>query len=271
MLRFPNAKINLGLSVLSRRPDGYHDIDTVFYPIALRDALEIVEGRGPDATLSVSGRAVDCPVEKNLVMRAYRLLEAECGLPPVDIYLHKAIPDGAGLGGGSADAAFTLVMLRDLYHLPLSDADLMERAARLGADCAFFVANTPMRAVGIGHELTPIDVSLKGFSLLLVKPDVYVSTREAYAGITPRQPDLSVPDAIALPIGQWQGRLVNDFETSVFAKFPVIGEVKALMLERGAAYAAMSGSGSSVFGIFDSEAAAREAAQGFDNAFVLTL
>lgn len=271
MLRFPNAKINLGLSILSRRPDGYHDIDTVFYPIPVRDALEIVESADADASLHVSGNAIDCPAEKNLAMRAYRLLQAEYGLPPVDIFLHKAIPDGAGLGGGSADAAFVLVMLRDMYRLPLTDADLMTRAATLGADCAFFVANRPMRAVGIGYELTPIEVSLAGYALLLVKPDVYVSTRDAYAAVVPHVPELSVADAVALSVEQWQGRLVNDFEASVFAKFPVIADVKAAMLDAGALYAAMSGSGSSVFGIFADAERANLAAKSYENAFVLTL
>ncbi|MEE1297195.1 MAG: 4-(cytidine 5'-diphospho)-2-C-methyl-D-erythritol kinase, partial [Muribaculaceae bacterium] len=172
MITFPNAKINLGLNIVRRRTDGYHDIETIFLPIALKDVIEIVPAKGNNSTLTTYGRAINCPTEKNLVMKAYRALETEFNLSPVDIHLHKNIPDGAGLGGGSSDAAFTMLMLNSMFELNIPKADLAARAAKLGADCAFFIYNTPMMATGIGDILSPIEVSLHGKALLLIKPDV---------------------------------------------------------------------------------------------------
>lgn len=274
MITFPNAKINLGLNIVNRRPDGYHDIETVFYPIPLTDVLEIVpaaEGKG--ATLSCYGNAVDCPPEKNLVMRAYRLMQERCGLPPVDMYLYKHIPDGAGLGGGSSDAAHVLVMLNRMFELGLPDAELATMAARLGADCAFFIYNRPMMATGIGDVLTPVDVNLKGKTLLLVKPPVGMDTRTAYSRVTPQAPTHSLTEVIGLPVVTWDGLLVNDFEASVFAALPQLWLIKAGLLDAGAQYAAMSGSGTTVFGIFDNDNLAERAADTFADyaTFVLPL
>ena len=273
MVTFPNAKINLGLNVVERRPDGYHNIETVFYPIPLTDILEIVPAQGCATTLTTHGNPVDCPPEKNLVMRAYRMLAEQCDLPPVDIHLYKHIPDGAGLGGGSSDAAHTLTMLREMFSLDLSDQQLAAMASRLGADCAFFVYNRPMAATGIGDILTPVDVALQGKVLLLVKPPVAVSTAQAYSRVTPATPPQWARDVVTWPIQQWDGALANDFEPSVFALHPRLWLIKAALLDGGAHYAAMSGSGSTIYGIFDDVKVAEQTSAKFADCatYVLTL
>ncbi|MDE6556536.1 MAG: 4-(cytidine 5'-diphospho)-2-C-methyl-D-erythritol kinase [Duncaniella sp.] len=254
MILFPNAKINLGLDIISRRTDGYHDIATVMIPTQWRDVLEIVPARGTETTLTVTGRTVACPVEKNLVMKAYRALWSVVPLPPVDIYLRKIIPDGAGLGGGSADAAFTLIGLNRLFALDLSDAQLAEIAAVLGAACPFFSYNRPMLCTGIGTDLSPIDLpDFHGLSLVIIKPPVSVPTAEAYRGVTPSVPARPIPEILDLPVKDWQGKLKNDFEKSVFKAFPVIGKIKEDLLSLGAVYASMSGSGSAVYGFFETD------------------
>lgn len=253
MIKFPNAKINLGLNIVSKRTDGYHNIETAFYPINLTDILEVVPAKGDDASLTTYGRNIDCPVEKNLVMKAYRLMQREFNAPPVDIFLSKIIPDGAGLGGGSADAAFTMLAVNEIFNLNIPKARLAELAATIGADCPFFIYNRPMLATGIGDKLSEIDFSLKGYKLLLVKSDeISVPTKLAYSRVTPKPSDMPITDILARPISEWQNLLKNDFEPSVFASFPQLADVKAEMLRQGAIYAAMSGSGSSIFGIFDS-------------------
>ena len=261
MITFPNAKINLGLNIVERRRDGYHNIETIFYPVPLTDVLEIV----PAAELSLTcyGNPVDCPVEKNLVMRAYRLLQSRVDLPPVAMHLYKHIPDGAGLGGGSSDASHVLVMLNRMFELQLTDDELAAMAASLGADCAFFIYNRPMMATGIGDQLSPIDVDLKGKSLLLVKPPVGVDTRTAYSRVVPHMPETRLQDTVALPVSAWDGLMVNDFEASVFSALPQLWIIKARLMDAGAQYAAMSGSGSTVFGIFDSDNLAEQAADTF--------
>jgi len=262
MITFPNAKINLGLRVVAKRTDGYHELQTVFYPVkALADALEITPAK--DLSLTVTGNAVDCPAEKNLVMRAYRALQSRYALPPVALHLHKAIPDGAGLGGGSADAAFTLKMLNDIFSLGIDDAQLAAIAATLGADCAFFIYNRPMYATGIGDVLTPIDVDLAGKHIVMVKPAESVSTKQAYSLVTPATPDSDLRQILALPPAAWDGLLVNDFEPSVFSQLPQLWNIKIRLLQAGADYAAMSGSGSVVFGIFGSDKLAEQAADTF--------
>mgnify|MGYP001775652763 CR=1 FL=1 len=272
MLTFPNAKINLGLNITEKRPDGYHNLETVFYPVPVEDALEIIPL--PDAprgtcTLHLAGQEIAGTLEDNLVARAYRMLDADFGLPAVDIHLLKHIPSGAGLGGGSSDAAFMLKMLNEQFGLGLTEDNLETYATRLGADCAFFVRNRPTFAEGIGNIFSPLpSFSLSGYRLLLVKPDVFVSTRDAFARIKPRRADASPKEIVRLPVEKWRGRLVNDFEESVFPQFPLIGEIKDEMYRLGAVYASMSGSGSSVFGLFKNEA------QGYDfgpHAFVCQL
>lgn len=262
MILFPNAKINLGLDVLRRRPDGYHDISTVMMPVDWHDVLEIVPSKNGNTALTTYGRAIDCPIEKNLVMKAYRALaDALGGLPPADIYIEKIIPDGAGLGGGSADAAFTLIGLNEVFNLGLKKRQLAEIAALIGADCPFFIYNVPAYCSGTGTDITPdINTGLAPYSILIAKPRVAsVSTKEAYAGITPQQPEYDIRKIIALPPTQWQGRLKNDFEASVFPHIPRIQEVKSHLSAHGAIYASMSGSGSAVFGIFGNAKMAQEA------------
>ena len=251
MLSFPNAKINLGLAVIAKRPDGYHTIETVFYPIRLYDALEIVPAKEGKTTFIQTGLAVGGNPQDNLVMKAYRLLKARCNLPEIAIYLRKNIPFGAGLGGGSADAAFMLKLLNDYFALNLSVRELEEYAGRIGADCPFFIQNRPMFAEETGNVFTPVNISFKGYSLVLVKPDIHVSTQEAYTRVKPRARKESVLDIIRYPIVRWKEKLVNDFEEGVFAQYPETGEIKKRLYEAGAIYASLSGSGSSVFGIFE--------------------
>lgn len=248
MICFPNAKINLGLHVVGKRPDGYHNIETLFYPIPLCDALEVVEA---DAfSFSQNGLSMDCPVEKNLAVKALRLMEEQYRLPPLEVHLLKKIPFGAGLGGGSSDAAFMLKLLNDFGKLGLSVNQLEEMASVLGADCPFFIRNTPVLATGTGSIFESVDLSLKGYHLCLVKPDVYVSTPEAYAGVTPKEPERSLRDIVSMDVSEWKEVLINDFEASVFNRFPVIQSIKERLYSCGAAYASMSGSGSSVYGLF---------------------
>lgn len=250
MILFPNAKINIGLYITSRRDDGYHNLETLFYPVGWQDILEIVPAKGTETTLTVSGNAVECPPEKNLVMKAYRALNNEIPLPPVDIYLHKVIPDGAGLGGGSADAAFTLKGLNTLFSLELSDERLAAIAAKIGADCPFFIYNRPMLAKGIGNEFSPIEIDLSDKIIAIVKPQESVSTKEAYSGVTPSEPKFDLQEALAADITEWRDKISNDFEKSIFPAHPAIESVKEELYALGADYASMSGSGAAVYGIF---------------------
>lgn len=256
MILFPNAKINLGLNITRRRPDGYHDLISVMVPVDWTDVLEIVPSSSGHTTLTTLGRHVDCPPEQNLVMKAYNALDHEVGLPPVDIYLEKIIPDGAGLGGGSADASFTLRGLNEMFELGLSDDRLAQIASTLGADCPLFIYNRPMLATGTGTTLSPVDLNLHHYHILILKPDVSVATRQAYAGVTPRQPQVDIIDRLSS--GSFT-EIVNDFEESVFPQFPTLAEIKAAIQASGAIYASMSGSGSSIYGIYTDETVAREA------------
>ena len=253
MICFPNAKINLGLNIISKRSDGYHNIETVFYPINLCDALEIVPAKDKDGIFQQTGISVDGDPQNNLVMKAYRMLQQIVELPEIDIYLRKNIPFGAGLGGGSSDAAFMLKLLNDFANLNILDDQLEKMAAQIGADCSFFIRNRSVFAEGIGNLFTPVELSLKGYYLVLVKPDIHVSTKDAYANIKPELPAESITNIIQCPINAWKDRLINDFEKSVFIQYPAIGEIKRKLYDNGALYASMSGSGSSVFGIFEEE------------------
>lgn len=260
MIVFPNIKINLGLSITEKRPDGYHNLETVFYPVALEDALEIraLPEADKKITLHQYGMEITGNPEDNLVAKAYPLLDKEFHLPPVEIHLYKHIPSGAGLGGGSSDAAFMLKLLNGHFHLNLSEEQLEIYAATLGADCAFFIKNKPVYAEGIGNIFSPIELSLKGYQIMIVKPDVFVSTREAFANIHPHHPEYPVKEVIRRPVAEWKDTLINDFEASVFPQHPVIGEIKKELYNQGALYASMSGSGSSVFGLFAPDAALPE-------------
>lgn len=255
MIVYPNAKINLGLNVVARRPDGFHDIETVFYPIALSDMLEIAlpHGQSERLCLQQTGLPLDVDVQNNICRRAVTLLSHECQLPPVAMHLHKIVPTGAGLGGGSSDAAFVLTTLNQMLGLGLSRNELRLMAAQLGADVAFFVENQPMLATGIGDQLQPIALSLAGKKIVLVKPQVSAATREAYQRIVPCKPTLSVGQIVQQPISTWRSELTNDFEKSIFALYPEVGQIKEELYAAGAVYAQMSGSGTAVFGIFDNE------------------
>lgn len=249
MLCFPNAKINLGLNIINKCPDGYHNIETIFYPIPVVDALEITHAE--TLSFSQTGIKIDTPIEKNLVVKALNLLKKQYKIPDVEIHLLKAIPFGAGLGGGSADAAFMLKLLNDYFNLHISIEKLEELASEIGADCPFFIRNKPVFASGIGNIFEPINLSLKGYYLCLIKPEIMVSTPEAYSKVIPKVPVISLKEIIQRPISEWKQWMVNDFESSVFSKHPEIESIKNLLYRKGAIYAAMSGSGSSVFGLFE--------------------
>ena len=249
MKTFPCAKINLGLYVTERRPDGYHNLETVFYPIPLCDELEIREASADDFRLE--GLPVAGDPNGNLVVRLVETLRRRgLAVPPLAIRLRKSIPTGAGLGGGSSDAAYALLLLNDLLRLGLTEEEMERIVAPLGADCAFFIRHRAAFATGIGDQLQPIPLDLSGLHLVLLKPGDFVSTREAYQGVTPLRPRHDLSEAILRPVGQWRDLIENDFERSVFPQHPTIAQLKARLYEAGALYAAMSGSGSAVFGLF---------------------
>jgi len=253
MILFPNAKINIGLNIVSRRDDGFHDIETIFYPIkGLCDILEIIlnpESEEP-IIFSQSGLIIDGPTENNLCIKAYHILKEYTNLPPVIIHLHKQIPFGAGLGGGSSDGAFTLAAINKLAKKPLPYSKLKEIALLLGSDCPFFILNKPCYATGRGEILTPIKINLSDYFILLVNPNIHVNTGKAYSLSKPKPAEVRLPNMITQDVHNWNGFLVNDFEKVVFDLHPEIGIIKNKMYELGAEYAAMSGSGSTVFGLF---------------------
>ncbi len=252
MICFPNAKINLGLNIVSKRDDGYHNLETVFYPIMIKDALEIIisEQQVQDSFIE-SGLKTGASPENNLVMKALKLMRAHYKIPFLDVHLLKKIPFGAGIGGGSADAAFMLKLLRNKFSLDATDEQLSALAAQLGADCPFFIYNRPCFASGIGEVLENVDLSLEGYYLMLIKPDINVATKDAFALINPTYPEVSLKEIIKKPVSGWKDLMVNDFEKSIFAKYPAIEQIKLKLYALGAVYASMSGSGSSVYAIFN--------------------
>lgn len=256
MLFFPNAKINLGLNIVSKRNDGYHNIETVFCPIELSDVLEFVPSPGdPDGqvTFTSTGIPVDGPVENNLCVKAYHLLAKDFNLPALAVHLHKIIPMGAGLGGGSSDAAFMLKHLSIHFNLNIPEDDLCRYASVLGSDCAFFIKNRPLFGYERGNVFKEISLNTENLRIIVINPGIHVSTADAYAGVQPAAPENSLVDLVNLPVSQWKEFIVNDFERTVFIKHPEIGAIKEKLYESGAEYASMSGSGSSVFGIFARE------------------
>lgn len=259
MKTHPNAKINLGLNIIRRRPDGFHDIETVFIPLTgefgykgdLYDTLEITPRTDGQVTLRVIGTEQDWETEKDLCVRAYRELEKSYRMTGADIRLTKRIPTGAGLGGGSSDAAFTMKMLNSIFSLGISDSTLAEHAANIGSDTSFFIYNRPMLATGRGEILSSIPDPLpEGCTIALVTPEIHISTAEAYSGVVPRQPERPLTELLALGAPQWKGHVGNDFEESLFAKHPALAAIKDSLYEAGAVYASMSGSGSALYGIF---------------------
>lgn len=252
MLVYPNAKINLGLFVTGKRPDGFHNLESVFYPVALSDILEVnrtgqVKGV---CEFENTGIPIDCPAEKNLVVKAYKLLATAYDLPAVEIRLHKVIPYGAGLGGGSSDAAFMLKLLNEYFNLKISERGLMNYAMRLGSDCAFFIKNVPAFVEGRGELLEEISLSLDAYTLVIVKPDCEVSTAGAYQKIVPAEAAYDLRLLAELPVEKWRTKVSNDFEKAVFQEHPEIRKTKEALYEAGALYASMTGSGSGVYGIF---------------------
>ncbi len=251
MICFPNAKINIGLNITSRRSDGYHHLETLLYPVKINDALEIIEAD----KLSFEATGIEIPgfANENLCLRAYDLLKKDYDIPPVKIHLFKNIPIGAGLGGGSADAAFFIKTLNEKFELNLSTYQMQNYCRNLGTDCAFFIENKPVYAFAKGDEFEDIALDLSSYYLVLVMPPVHVSTGEAYRGVVPKQAEISLKDLIKLPVKEWQRNIKNDFEPHILKAHPSIRGVKKALLEAGAIFSLMSGSGASVYGIFENK------------------
>lgn len=252
MINFPNAKINIGLNITEKRKDGFHTIETIFYPIHLADILEI-NRTNDNFSFTSTGISFDHGDKNNICINAYQLLKNNYSLPPVRIHLHKNIPVGAGLGGGSSDAAFTLTMLNSLLNSGLPETELMKIAEKAGSDCPFFIYNKPAYATGKGDKLTPIALNLNGYFLVLAYPMIHVNTAEAYKEINPKPSTSQLTKQIKLPVENWKDNIKNDFEKIIFKKHPEIEKIKLQMYDSGALYAAMSGSGSSVYGLFKEE------------------
>jgi len=252
MIFYPNAKINIGLRIINKRPDGFHNLESFMLPIGLHDELNIepTYSANKKIALSIKGMQIDGSLDDNLICRAYRLIDADLNLPPVSITLQKNIPTGAGLGGGSADCAFTITGLNKLFNLGLSVEKMQQYAAQLGSDCALFVENKPALAYSRGEVLKPVDVNLAEYKLMLVLPQIHVSTGKAYSLITPAEPTEKVADLYKLNPNEWPNRMINDFEAPIFDLYPQLAAIKQRLYDLGAEYASMSGSGSSVYGIF---------------------
>ena len=252
MIIFSNCKINLGLKILRKRADGYHDLETVFYPLPMNDAIEVIRPEQSPVTFSQSGLTIDGEPGQNLCMKAYNLLQRLYDLPPVQLHLHKAVPMGAGLGGGSANAAFTLQLLNRKFNLDLTIDQLLDLALQLGSDCPFFIINKPCIATGRGEFMETIDLSqLRGYILAIVHPGIHISTAWAFSQVTPDKNGHTVRDAISQPVKSWKEILTNDFEAAVFKAHPTIAGIRQALYDKGAIYASMSGSGSAVFGLFE--------------------
>lgn len=253
MIVRPNAKINIGLNIVERRPDGFHNLESLMVPFGLTDELKLTENKRNGAKkfeLVIDGLPVGGSLDTNLVSRAYHLINADYSLPPVRAMLKKQIPMGAGLGGGSADCAFTITALNKMFDLKLS-VDAMQRyAAMLGSDCALFVQNKPAFATSRGEILKPVDINLKGYSIVIVKPNVHVNTAQAYKLLTPKRPETPITDLLDKKPEEWRGKMTNDFEEPIFKMHPILDTIKTAMYNAGAAYASMSGSGSAIYGLF---------------------
>lgn len=252
MLKFPNAKINIGLNIVEKRADGFHNIESVFYPVDWRDALEILPAK--EFSFLSTGLEIPGSQENNLIIKAYKLLKADIERKTQDsvqIHLHKVIPMGAGLGGGSADGAYALKILNEVFELGLSNETLANHARKLGSDCAFFIENKPVFCYEKGDKFEEIALDLTDKHIVLVNPDIHISTAEAYSGVKPCKPQISVKEAIQKPISEWKNLIQNDFELHLLPKYPTIAKVKSELYQFGALYASMTGSGSTVYGIFD--------------------
>lgn len=253
MISFPNAKINLGLNIIEKRNDGYHNIESVFYPVNWCDVLEIM--KSDELEFNSSGLEIPGNPENNLIIKALVLLKDKGHLAKENtkIHLHKVIPMGAGLGGGSADGAFMLKMLNEEFELQINNEILENYASELGSDCAFFIENKPVFCFGRGNEFKSIELDLSKFYIYLINPEIHISTAEAYSGVTPSSPKISILDIINQPIITWKENLKNDFEENLLLKYPPIKLVKDTLYANGAMYASMTGSGSTVYGIFENQ------------------
>ncbi len=251
MLDFPNAKINLGLHITEKRPDGFHNLQTCFYPVPWCDALEILPAAAPAFT--ITGLPVPGITESNLCVKAYKLLQHKYNLPPTHLHLHKVLPMGAGLGGGSADATFTLRMLNQLFQLQLPAETLENYARQLGSDCAFFVQNKPVLATGRGDEFTPVALTLSGYTCVIVYPGIHITTAEAYGSVRAKAPAYNLPEVLQQDVSSWKDNLYNDFEAALFTKYPMLPLIKEQLYAAGATYAAMTGSGAALYGLFKNE------------------
>ncbi len=258
MVSFPAAKINIGLRITEKRSDGFHDLQTVFYPVAIKDALEILplNSKGNEVEFSGSGNTIDCPPEENICVKAYRLLQKDFAkIGSIRMHLHKHIPSGAGLGGGSSDAVEVLKLLNTIYALQLNDAALEQYAIQLGSDCPFFVTSQPYFATGRGNIFSPVNLSLESFKIVIVHPGIHISTPWAFSQIVPVQPaGMPFQHAVQLPLHEWTYHIVNDFEKPVLQAYPALAEIKKTLYAQGAVYASLSGSGSSIYGIFRKDA-----------------
>lgn len=251
MIGFPNAKINIGLNVVEKRLDGFHNLESIFYPVNIFDSLEIIEAK--ELSFHSYGLSIPGSGNDNLCVKAFHFMKEKFGIPNLEIHLLKNIPFGAGLGGGSADAAWMLKMINDKFELNLTIPDLEDFASQLGSDCPFFIRNSAQYASGRGEILTPIDLDLHKYSFALIKPNFSISTKEAFSGLLPKPSHQNLPELIMQPLESWRGVIKNDFEECLFPKFPALEKIKNDLYERGAIYASMSGSGSTMFGIFKPE------------------
>lgn len=250
MVTFPNIKVNIGLNIVEKRQDGFHNIESVFHPVPFSDVLEIIPAK--ETRFVSTGIAIPGALEHNLCFQAYELLKRDFQLPPVQIHLHKVVPIGAGLGGGSSDAAFTLKTLNNLFELGITSAQLETYAQKLGSDCAFFIDNKAKYCYHKGDEFKNLELDLSTYFFVIIYPNIHISTPEAYAGIRPKKSDYNLMNIPSLPITEWKNYIRNDFEDTIFIKYPLLEQIKTDLYNRGAIYASMSGSGSSLFGIFDS-------------------
>ncbi len=251
MLSFSNAKINLGLNILEKRPDGYHNIESVFYPVPWTDVLEVL----PSDTFSFTTSGLDIPgtKEQNLILKAYKLLQENYPIKPLKIHLHKVLPMGAGIGGGSSNGAFALSLINEVLDLQIGTKKLEVLASELGSDCPFFIQNKPRFCYGKGIEFSETTVDLSGKFIVMVNPGIHITTQEAYAGVKPYVPKLRISEITKLPISEWRNTLSNDFEQTISKNHITIGNIKKELYENGALYASMTGSGSTLYGIWDKE------------------
>ncbi len=252
MIFFPNCKINIGLNIIAQRLDGYHHLESIFYPVPLCDVMEIETSKN-HFTYTQTGLDTGCEQEKNLAVKAYRLMQELYFVPEIQIHLHKIIPLGAGLGGGSADAAFMISALNNYFNLNLPTEQLYTLCKKIGSDCSFFILNKPAFVTGTGDIVKPFNVALKGYHLILIKPDIHVSTAEAYSLITPHAPEYNLQEIIQEPVNNWRNKIQNDFEVPLFKKHPSLQRIKDKLYDQGALYASMTGSGSAVYGIFEKQ------------------